>query len=184
MFPASAPILDWLQSAHAHPVIAVVITLCAAAVGVGAAKLLRIPSAPLIGAMAGTASLQLLGVDPISPPAAIRVLAFAVIGWSIGASVTTDAVHALVRAIWPMLIGLLGLFTLAGAVFLVLWLVADWDLVTSIIASAPGGISHMAALSIDLSANGLFVTAFHLARTITVLTVTPWILARIDSDPA
>ncbi|WP_426246871.1 AbrB family transcriptional regulator [Nocardioides sp. LHG3406-4] len=144
-------------------------TAGAALAGAGIATLLRLPAAPLLGAMAGVALLGLFSTMSWSIPSTGRWLVYCLVGWLLGQTITREALGVLRTAAVPILVTV-GLFLLFGIVMaLGLWRFTDLDGHTALLATAPGGIAQMGVFSAEARANVPVVLAIHLLRVTSVI---------------
>lgn len=144
-------------------------TLVAAVGGAALASLLKIPAAPLIGAMVGVGILKVVGEISFSIPSLGRWIIYCAVGWLLGQTVTRETVMTLRSAALPIVASVL-LFLLFGLLLaLALWQFARLDVYTALLAAAPGGISQMGLLSVEAKANVPIVLAVHVLRITSVI---------------
>ena len=134
---------------------------------------LHIPAGALIGAMVSVAAFNLLAKNVPSLPSVFKFLAFAAIGWTIGAQFTTQSMIALKAAVWPILLSVVILILLGGAIAWLLWWGAGIDPVTAFLSACPGGLAQMVSVSAEMGADSVVVTSVHLVRLASVLFVAP-----------
>lgn len=147
------------------------LTVTAALVGAGLATLVRLPAAPLLGAMAGAAACTLVRDQQLAVPGTVRWLVYAAVGTLLGLQVTAESLVALRGSAVTV-----GMVVLAFVVFglllaLALWWLADLDPYTALLATAPGGIAQMGVLSAEAKANVPLVLAVHVLRVVSVIVV-------------
>lgn len=142
---------------------------------------LHVPAGGLIGAMVAVGGLSLSGVTTVAPTPAVRMLAFAVVGWSLGHDVEPSLLRELGSAAGPILIGLAVLLLAGGLAAWALWALGVADPATAFLAMSPGGLSQMAALSAAMGGNAAVVAAVHLLRIVTVVLVAPLVVRFISS---
>ena len=138
---------------------------------------LGVPAGALIGAMLGVAAVNLSGAAAVGPGPTLRFVAFVVIGWELGSQVTQSTLEEVRAAAAPITVVVIGLLVAAGLLGIVLHR-AGLDPVTAFLASSPGGITQMAALSTELDGNGVVVSVVHLIRVLAVVLSAP-IVARL-----
>jgi len=147
----------------------------------GAAYLLDwlgFPAGALIGAMAVIAGLKLYGVDVVEVPGSVRFLALLVIGWDLGTKFNKDLLSAVTNNLLPLVL-VVGAFLVMGWVLAwMLWKLGLMDPVTAVLATSPGGLVQMGALTSEMEANAALVVGFHLLRIVTVLLSVP-IISRL-----
>lgn len=161
---------------------AVLLMLTAAALGVVVARLLRTPSATLLGALAGAAAANLVVPLPALPEGfglVMQLLIGAAIGVRLGPTVLRDASR------WAPAFGV------ALAVVLLVAAVGGWILVattdlawrTAALAVLPGGAADATALAMASDQQGATVAAIHLIRQLLVLGVVAGALRRWSRQP-
>lgn len=146
-----------------------VATLAAALGGATLASLVKLPAAPLLGAMIGVAVLKLAGDITFQIPGPAAWVVYCAVGWLLGQTITAEAVATLRTAAVPVLVAV-GLFLVFGLLLAFgLWRFAGLDVHTALIAAAPGGIAQMGVLSAETKANIPIVLAIHLLRVTSVI---------------
>ena len=151
-----------------------------------ALRLVRLPAAPMMGAMLSSALFALQGLVLPGVPAGANLILQIVLGLFIGVRVTPEArlefagsapVALLASAWWLSLPLGLG------------WMVTRWfglDLSTSLLGTVPGGIAEMSLLALSLNADAALVAMMQFFRLAAVLVgmpvVSAWINRRIG-DP-
>jgi uncharacterized protein len=144
-------------------------TAAAALAGAGIATLLRLPAAPLLGAMAGVALVGLFSSMSWQIPSAGRWLVYCLVGWLLGQTITRDALGALRSNAVPVVVTVV-LFLVFGLVLAwCLWRFTDLDLNSALLSTAPGGIAQMGVLSAEAKANVPVVLAIHVLRVTSVI---------------
>ncbi len=145
------------------------LTLAAALAGAAVATVLKMPAAPLLGAMIGVAVVNLAGQTSYDMPGVAKWLVYAAVGWLLGQSVTRETVVSLRKSALTIV--------LVVVAFLVFALVLAWalhrfthlDLTTSLLSTAPGGIAQMGVLSVEAKADVPVVLAIHVLRITSVI---------------
>lgn len=152
------------------------VTAAAALAGGWIAERLKVPAGALIGAMVAVAALRLAAVDVVELPGGVKFAVYCLLGWILGQGVTPDMFATLRRATVPVLV-CVGLFLVFGAVLAVgLWWLGGFDPATALLATAPGGIAQMGALSVESGAQAPVVLAIHLLRVFSVVLIAPVLL--------
>jgi hypothetical protein len=123
-------------------------TLAIGAVGGAALGLARFPAGWLSGAIIAVA-IAALARRPVRVPMVLGQAANIVLGISLGASVTPDSVARM--ASWPASLAVLALAMACGSAAVVFYLhkVHDWDVLSALFASSPGGLSQALALAAE-----------------------------------
>ncbi|MEO1199530.1 MAG: AbrB family transcriptional regulator [Pseudomonadota bacterium] len=165
----------------APPPFEVLTTLFLAALGGGGAFLLGMPLPWLIGPMLVVALWTLSGrAAPL--PDRLRLLAFLVVGISIGAGVTPETVRGF--ATWPL--SLLGLILtvplIVGAATLYLGRLG-WDRRTAILSSIPGALSAVLAIAMETGADVRRVAIVQSTRLVALIVLIPSLITLFgDTD--
>jgi uncharacterized protein len=144
----------------------------------GAAYLLDwfgFPAGALIGAMAVIAGLKLYGVEVMEVPGAVRFLALLVIGWDLGTKFNKDLLSAVTNNLLPLVLVVAAFLVMGWVLAWTLWKLGLMDPVTAVLATSPGGLVQMGALTSEMQANAALVVGFHLLRIVTVLLSVPLI---------
>ncbi len=144
----------------------------------GAAYLLDwlgFPAGALIGAMAVIAGLKLYGVDVMEIPGVVRFLALLVIGWDLGTKFSKDLLSAVTNNLLPLVLVVAAFVVMGWVLAWTLWKLGLMDPVTAVLATSPGGLVQMGALTSEMEANAALVVGFHLLRIVTVLLSVPLI---------
>ncbi|MGW5383423.1 AbrB family transcriptional regulator [Nocardia sp. NPDC003963] len=164
-----------------HPpwyITAAVILGCLA-IGVAVARLTGLPAPATLGPLFAAGCVGLTGaIDGITVPRVLLLIAFAVIGWQAGLAFT----WASVRAIAQILPSALALIAIVGAACAGLGLLLSRATglrpIEGYLATTPGGLSAVLAVSAESGSDIAFIAAVQIIRLITVLAVVP-ILARV-----
>lgn len=151
-----------------------------AAVGWTAARIARLPAAPLLGpALASLAAYQ-FGLIEGNPPATIYAIAQSFVGAFIGAQFSGVSL----RESWPAFVHGLGGGLLLLLAALIGGTIASHLLPHSqaemVLALAPGGLPEMILLSAIVSADVGFIVALHTLRILFVLLVSPVLVALVS----
>ncbi len=143
-----------------------------AIVGGGAAGLAGVPLGWLLGALAGTALLAVLGYRPKPPPLA-RETGQSIVGLGIGLK-TTAAALASAAALAPY-VALALLYTLVLTTVAALWLAwwAGIDRRTAFYATAAAGVAEMALLASRQGGDPGIVSLVQALRVATIVTLVP-----------
>ncbi len=142
-------------------------TLTFAAVGGLTLGWLGMPAGYLSGSIMAVAAASLAGRPMLIPAPLMRVL-MTLIGISLGAVVTPETLHGI--ATYPVSIAVLIVactcISLVGTLYL--RAVHGWDTVSAYLATAPGGLSQVMAIAIEMNAD---VRAVAIVQTIRVVII-------------
>ncbi len=143
-------------------------------------KVLRLPSAQILGPMIMSAIIHVTGLTTAKPPVEIVNIAQVVIGTGIGARfvgvsvvrlymVMVAAAGGTVFMVGFAAVAALALEALTGLPFVAIWL-----------AFAPGGVAEMTLISLALGIDVAFVSTHHLVRVVFMVTAAPLVFHFID----
>jgi membrane AbrB-like protein len=142
-------------------------TLAFGAAGGLTLGLAGMPAGYLSGAIIAVAIAALAGRPMTIPPTFMRVL-LVLLGTSLGAVVTPETLHGM--ATYPVSISVLivacVVISIAGTAYL--RVVHGWDTITAYLATAPGGLSQVMAIAIEIDAD---VRAIAIVQTIRVVII-------------
>ena len=158
------------------------VTSIVAAVGAGLLlDRLNFPAGALIGAMVAIAAIKLLGNEAPNMPGALHVGALIIIGWDLGSRFNKQLVATLTNNVAPLVL-VIACFLVTGWVLAwMLWKFGVMDPVTAVLATSPGGLVQMGALTSETQANAALVVGFHLLRIVAVLLSAP-LISRLASN--
>ena len=148
-------------------------------VGLGLARLARVPAGALLGPMALAIALTASGLWPgAAPPDLVVELAYAVIGWQAGLRFTRESLRTVV-AVLPLATTLIAAIIVACAgLGLLLSATTGTTVLEGYLATTPGGVYAVLATAISAGGNVTFVVATQVLRVIVMLLVAP-ALARL-----
>jgi uncharacterized protein len=142
---------------------------------------LNFPAGALIGAMVAVAALKIWGSGAPDMPGSIRFVALIVIGWDLGSRFDKQLLATVTNNLAPLVL-VIGCFVVTGWILAwVLWKFGVMDPVTAVLATSPGGLVQMGALTSETQANAALVVGFHLLRIVTVLLSAP-LISRLASN--
>lgn len=152
--------------------------LLASAGGV-AGTWLNLPAGGFVGALGVTGIASFFGL-PLSPlPKVTRNLALLGLGAAISLNARPETVAAIGHILLPTL-GITAAMVAWGMILSVLVRrVMGWNLMTCLLASCPGGVSSLSAISEELGANPLHVSLLHLVRLFSIYLMLPPIITHL-----
>lgn len=137
---------------------------------------LRVPAGDMLGATVGTAGVVLFTGRVPAFSGKIRTCAQIGLGAAIAQNITPDTLLLLgevfVSLIVPTVVLLTGTFLLCY----VLVKFFDFDFVTALLATSPGGLTQMVIMSEELGGDSLRVAAMQLVRLISIISFMPQII--------
>lgn len=157
-------------------------TLGLGALGAGLAWWLHIPAPFLLGPAAAVTIAALVGVE-VDIPGPVRDLGFVLVGLGLGSGVTPEVLAAAAR--WP-----LSLVFLVAAVAAILWggalvsrRVFGLDRNTALLASAPGHLSYVLGLGLEIKADLQLLTLIQSLRVLALTILTPPLVLILSGAP-
>lgn len=141
------------------------------------AQQLRVPAGGLIGSLVAVSALNLSGWFHVPNfPSNTKFVLQIGVGILLATSINRDVLFSL-RDMWrPALTG--AAIMVSTGIFSGL-LISRWlgiEQLTALLGSAPGGISDMSLIAMDLGAQGSAVIIMHLTRLISVVVIVPLVI--------
>lgn len=140
---------------------------------------LKVPGGMLVGAIIGAASLNLITQQAFIYTQT-RVLAQSLTGAYIGCMMTREDVRHLPRLLRPYLVVIASLLILNLTMATLIYHTTDFDLLTSLFCSAPGGISDIPLIAMDMGADASAVAVMQFVRSIFGMACLPSIIVLSD----
>lgn len=145
------------------------ITAGAAVLGAAIATLLHLPAAPLLGAMVGVAIVNITTTSAFGIGSAFQWVVYVLVGWLLGMGVTADTLSQLRASAVPIVVTVVAFLLFGLAAAWLLWRFTSFDSITALLATAPGGIAQMGAMSATAGANVPIVLTVHVLRITSVI---------------
>jgi membrane AbrB-like protein len=98
-----------------------------------------------------------------------RWIVFACLGWLLGVGVNTETLKQLKAAAVPIVVTVVAFLVFGLVAAWLLWKFTSFDSLTALLATAPGGIAQMGALSAGAGANVPIVLTVHVLRITSVI---------------
>lgn len=140
---------------------------------------LRLPAGSLVGAMLLGLVPGLIGIGPIAWPGFVLSGAYLLLGSRVGSRFD----RSIIRRLWTLLPFALafvtGLIIICGGIGWVLHLTTDLDVLTSLLATSPGGIDAATIAALDTGANVTMVASIQMMRLLLMVMVGPIIIRRL-----
>jgi membrane AbrB-like protein len=146
------------------------------ALAVSAAFLLdwfNFPAGALIGAMVAIAGFKLSGAGVPEIPGPLRFAALVVIGWDLGTRFNKQLLEAVANNLFPLVLVVAAFLVMGWVLAFALWKLGLMDPATAVLATSPGGLVQMGALTSEIESNAALVVGFHLLRIVSVLLSAP-----------
>jgi len=162
-------------------------TLLVIVVCVGISSLLRLPAGALLVSLAGSLVVQNTHLIKLELPAALLLLAYAIIGWSIGLRFNRAILFYAAKALPRLLLAIFSLIAVCCGLAYLLVRFAGIDPLTAWLATSPGGADSIAIIAASSQVDISFVMAMQTGRFIVVLFTGPllakWIATRAGTQP-
>lgn len=155
------------------------LAVCSGA-AIGAAGLLTgFPAGGVIGAMVGSAAFRVYAAGYV-PMGRYQTMVQAAAGLVIGFQVNEEFFRSLaeVGGAAAIITGIHLLVWIAG--FYLLWKLTTHDIVTSVLAAAPGGLSGLSAAADPVGADTVTVAITHLTRVTSIVILAPLLASAIQ----
>lgn len=160
----SAAGLSLAAGSNAVTVIDLAMIAAAAAAGLGAARLIRLPAAQITGPMLIAAAATLTGVWDLHLPVWLIAVAQVVIGVSLGVRFQGLALALLRRSVGLACLSVGYMLVLGAGFALALAGITGIPALELMIAFAPGGVAEMSVVALSLDANPALVSVHHILR--------------------
>jgi membrane AbrB-like protein len=154
-------------------------------VGTVLARLVRFPTASLLGPLAVAVVIALGGwLGEVRVPAPVQWVAFGLIGAQVGLRFTRASLASIARMLPTVLVLIVGMIAATAAVGAVLAWATPVDGLTAYLATTPGGLFAVLSTAADAGSDVTYVLAVQLCRLLVILALTPllarWLSARRD----
>ncbi|MEO6217147.1 MAG: AbrB family transcriptional regulator [Sphingomonas sp.] len=139
-------------------------TLLIATIGAWLGIRLKLPAAPMIGALILGTGLNIAGLIRFELPGWLLAASYAVVGWRIGLHFTRDIVRAAARALPRILLSTALLIGFSAMLGMLLAKVGGVDPVTAYLATSPGGMDSVAIIAASTKVDVPYVMALQALR--------------------
>lgn len=136
---------------------------------------LKIPAGAMIGAMAGVIICKFLVHHQGTMPKSFGFMVQMLLGVMVASTFHPDMLKTLRTVVIPVVVSSVVLIGAGGIVAIIFYRLNLLGASTAYIATSPGAMSALVAMSLDGSANPVVVTCFHFFRLIFILLTAPWI---------
>ncbi|MDB5707915.1 MAG: AbrB protein [Sphingomonas bacterium] len=158
---ATSPTADWFPPIDP---LAFAETLAIAAVGAWLGIRLKLPAAPMIGALILGSALNIAGLVRFDLPGWLLAASYAVVGWRIGLHFTRDIVKAAARVLPRILLSIALLIGISACIGFLLARFGGVDPVTAYLATSPGGMDSVAIIAASTRVDVPYVMALQALR--------------------
>ncbi|MDQ2086744.1 AbrB family transcriptional regulator [Herbivorax sp. ANBcel31] len=154
------------------------LTLITGILGGFVGRKLRLPAGYLMGSLLSVAILNSFFYDSAMP--SITTLAVQIsAGGVLGANINKNDITELKSIIFPSLMLIACMIILNMLIGFAIFSFSSLDLATSLLASAPGGVTEMSLIAVNLGGNAALVAVIQLIRFISVMSISPFVLGKI-----
>jgi membrane AbrB-like protein len=139
------------------------------------------PSGYMIGAMIGSGMQNVCTGKVLVLPAWLRSTAQICLSVTITVGLSPETVSLLMKLFLPLLVSVC---TIQVMSFVLAWLMhrmSGWDVMTSVLATCPGGLSQVVFFAEDLHADPFVVGVFHAVRMVSIVLCVPAVAKLIVS---
>ncbi len=158
------------------------IMILTAILGIYGGRLIRLPSAQLLGPMILSAAVHMSGLTEAKPPVEIVNIAQVVIGASVGARFTGIALSHVFKVLLAAIGSTFFMVGLAAVIAFFVQSTAGLPFREVWLAFAPGGLAEMALISITLNIDPAFVSTHHLLRVVFMVLTAPLFFKLLKSQ--
>lgn len=128
---------------------------------------LKFPAGAMVGALIGAGALQILTGCAVMP-ASVKILTKTVAGLFVGMSMTAEMVRNMKRLFRPVVTLVCLIFSLCLGAGVLLCRVTDLDTVTALFCVAPGGLTDMTLMTMDMGGDAAVVAVLQILRLLSV----------------
>lgn len=154
------------------------LTCIIALIGGFLGKRLHLPAPFLIGSLFMVAIYNCLTLEATLPPYS-KTITQLLAGIFVGTRITRNDLGLLRQTIKPALFNVLSLICFSLFLAIILAKTADIDFITAAFSTAPGGITNMSLIAMDLNADTSVVSILQLVRLLSVLGIFPFIIQSV-----
>lgn len=155
-----------------------VLTLLVGSAGGFIGNKIRIPAGYLIGALIATAILKFFWTNSFVHSHLSLFVQIAA-GSVLGAGIKKSDILALRSIIVPTVILIVGMIVMNVTIGFTIHYVSGIDIVTSLLASAPGGVTEMSLVAANMGGNPMVVAMIQLLRFMSVMSISPFVLKKL-----
>ena len=128
---------------------------------------LKFPAGAMVGALIGVGALQILTGCAVMP-ASVKILTKTVAGLFVGMSMTAEMVRNMKRLFRPVVTLVCLIFSLCLGAGTLLCRVTELDTVTALFCVAPGGLTDMTLMTMDMGGDAAVVAVLQILRLLSV----------------
>jgi len=154
--------------------------LAVGAIGGSIGIKLKIPAGVLIGAMAGVIVCKLFMHVQWEMPKSFGFVVQVLLGVMVASTFHPDMLKTLKSVAIPVVVSSIVLIGVGGILSVIFYRLNLLGASTAYIATSPGAMSALVAMSLEGNANSVVVTCFHFFRLVFILLTAPWIFKALS----
>ncbi len=160
-------------------IINILASLLVGGIGGFTAKHFGLPVGGLLGAMLTVGIFRIMGAPLKELPRWLIICAQISLGAYLGTTFTPEMVATLKSLVFPILI--FSMVIVSNGIFIgfLIHRIFGWDLTTSLLATAAGGVTLMTITALEMNADSIKVSIFHVFRLVIILLLMPTLIAFI-----
>ncbi len=140
----------------------------------------KVPAGAMLGSMLFVAVYNIFTADAGFPTAA-KIMTQTISGIFVGCKITRDEIKSLKELVKPAVLNMMIIIFSCVMMGLFLYKVSDYSVATCMFATAPGSLTDMAIISIDMGADTSVVSVLQTVRLMTILGLFPLIFGILIS---
>lgn len=146
------------------------VTLAVAAVGGLLFHKIRFPAGTIVGAILFVGAFNIL-TGLACMPTSFKPVVKAITGLFVGMNITADMVRNLKRLIKPTLMLVVLILSLCFGMGILLYLTVDLDIITALFCMAPGGLTDMTLMTMDMGGDAAIVAVLQTMRLLSAFCI-------------
>ena len=141
---------------------------------------LKIPAGVMIGAMAGVIVCKLLMRAQWEMPKSFGFIVQVLLGVMVASTFHPDMLKTLKSVAIPVVVSSVVLIGAGAILSVIFYRLNLLGASTVYMATSPGAMSALIAMSLEGNANAVLVTCFHFSRLVLILLTAPWIFKALS----
>ena len=147
-----------------------IVTLAVASVSGFIFYRLKFPAGAMVGALIGVGALNII-TGCAFMPASVKILTKTVAGLFVGMSMTMEMVRNMKRLFRPVIVLVSVIFMLCLSAGFLLYRLGTLDAVTALFCVAPGGMTDMTLMTMDMGGDAAVVAVLQVLRLLSVYSI-------------
>lgn len=174
---------SFLNERKEYPIIIkLIVMFLGALAGVVIFEKIGVPSSLMIGAMVGTLFAN-IGFGEVQFPSKTGATLQMFTGAYVGTTVSKKQLVSLMSMIPGVILMVISFLVCTVILGVLIYRLLNIDIGTAMFACAPGGISDMALIAIDMGADIAVIVSMHTIRLITLIVVIPYMISILKFFP-